>query len=102
MTLARRGGLLSKSAVIPGRNSSRIFLVDPNKPDDLRPWKQIDREAPTAWCRSRDTETERRWNHKPFMVPGALRRIVPIGVTGVIIKRNIIAMFMCIELMLNA
>ena len=25
-----------------------------------------------------------------------------IGVTGVIIKRNIIAMFMCIELMLNA
>ena len=25
-----------------------------------------------------------------------------IGVTGVIIKRNVIAMFMCIELMLNA
>ena len=25
-----------------------------------------------------------------------------IGVTGVIVKRNVIAMFMCIELMLNA
>jgi len=36
------------------------------------------------------------------MVSGASAVLFTIGVVGVLIKRNVISMFMCIELMLNA
>ncbi|MDX6288922.1 MAG: NADH-quinone oxidoreductase subunit, partial [Blastocatellia bacterium] len=55
----------------------------------------------TAWDRKRKT-------FRSFMTPQlswylALSAVLfTIGVVGVLIKRNVISMFMCIELMLNA
>ena len=48
------------------------------------------------WTEFKKMEPQLSW----YLALSAI--LFTIGVTGVIIKRNIIAMFMCIELMLNA
>jgi NADH-quinone oxidoreductase subunit K len=98
MTLAQRGGLLSANArVVPGSQQLPLSIVDPWKL--IRLTKQRGCSESTVYEINRkeiEMEPQLSW----YLALSAV--LFTIGVTGVIIKRNIIAMFMCIELMLNA
>jgi len=110
MTLARRVGLRPTDVAVPARWCSRAT------PSTRRPWAtppKLKLRRPTRRAVRSDSQTPRaaRKNRREeIFMPGvslswylALSAVLfTIGVAGVIIKRNAIAMFMCIELMLNA
>ena len=85
----------------PGRRPDRRPLRTPRRP-------RADRPAPTAGL-GRTTGADppahpRRHarDHQRRLVPGLSVVLFSIGALGVLVRRNVLVMFMCVELMLNA